>query len=209
GPDVLDAEGPCPVGREDHLATVPAHVRLDVVRARVVQLGDGRRGAERESGAPTRNVDLARDGGGAAREVQLRPLSRGHVRGTLLVQRAVRAFGRAGKMLRLAPAVPPAVAGEVDVAESAASRERLPAHEEEATAPNGRGAEIVGGRVDRLAQVLGRAPRVTFVLPVGDPDVEVGPGISREPRTARGEVQAETVRRLDRATVDERRVQLR
>src|ERR687891_570269 len=113
-------------------ATVLAHVRLNVVRDGVVQLGDGLGRTEAPPGQTLADVDVAGDRCRAAREVQRRLPTGLDVRRALLVERAVWALGRAAEVLRLAPAVRPRVAGEVDVPQPAAAREHLPAHEEQA-----------------------------------------------------------------------------
>ena len=67
-------------------------------------------------------------------------------------------------------------------------------------------AEVVRGRVDGLAEVLRSSPRPQLVLARrGDPDVE--PALASGP--IRGHVQAQAVRRLDRAAVQRRGVELR
>ncbi len=149
----------------------------------------GAAGPKSEPATTSADVDVAGDRRRAAREVEGRLVAGLHVRGPLLVERAVRAVGRAAEVLRLAPAVLPAVAGEVDVPQPAAARERLPAHEEEATVLDRCRTEVVRGRVDGLAEVLGRAPRGVAVRPVGDPDVEP----AHTARTVRGHVEAAPV----------------
>ena len=73
GPDVLAAGAAGAVGREHQLLPVLADVRLDVVRRRVVELGDRGRRPERHVAGLVADVELARVAGrqGRAREVQL------------------------------------------------------------------------------------------------------------------------------------------
>jgi len=55
---------------------------------------------------------------------------------------------------------------------TASSGERFPAHEEEALLPDRRRAEVVGGGVDRFAEILRRPVWRGGACTVGDPDVE-------------------------------------
>jgi hypothetical protein len=134
-----------------------------------------------------------------SRGVPVRPPRR---RRAQLVESAVGTVRPAGEVLRLAPAVPRVELREVDVPYPTVSRQRLAAHEQEASAADGDRAEVVGWRVDWLHQVHGRAEGGVHGRPVRDPDVQPTEAV----RAVRGQVQAEPVRRLDRAAVEERRV---
>jgi hypothetical protein len=176
------------VGGEDDLAAVPADVGLNV-GCRAVQLLDRLGGAEVVRAQPLANVDV-----GAAREVERR-LTGVDVGGAHLVEGAVGAsVGRAGEVQRVAPAVVRVVAGEIDVRSSAGPLDGPVADEEEAAAADRRGAEVVGRRVDRRAEVLGRPPGRVPARAVRDPDVEVRPGVACEARPVGGHVEAQPVR---------------
>ena len=108
-------------------------------------------------------------------------------------------------MVGLAPAVHRVEPGEVDVAEAAALRGRAAADEEEPVAPNRRGTEVVRGRVDRRADVLGCAEGGIGAVAPRDPDVEQAAAAG----PVRRHVETQPIGRLDRATVQERRVELR
>jgi hypothetical protein len=117
GPHVLTAERSRAIGREDDLAPVLADVGLDVVRSRVVQLGNWCGRAEASAGVLRADEDVAGDAGGAPGEVEQRLVARLDVRGALLVETAVRAARCAGEMTRLVPSSVLCATGEVDVPE--------------------------------------------------------------------------------------------
>ena len=129
--------------------------------------------AEVPAAEPSAHVDVARNHRRArSRRTGKR---RRRSRRTTGPARRARCSARPGRSPRLRgsrPAVSRVVAREVDVSQPAASRQRLPAHEEEAAAPNRGRAEVVRGRVDRLTEVLGRAPGIVLAVTAGDPDVE-------------------------------------
>src|SRR5215211_9097087 len=215
GVDVLAAQRVRAVRREHHLSAVLPDVRLDVVggcrrRSRAAELADERRRTERAVCALGAPVDIARDepalrGDARAREVQLPASVRLEVGRALLVERCVWPDGRAGEVLRVAPAVGRVESAEVDVAEAAREAgDNLPADEEESLAAYRRWTEVVRRGVDRRGEVHGRSPRLVDARAVRDPDVEesvpAGP-VGRH-------VEAEPIRRLDRAAVERRGVQL-
>src|SRR5215204_7230881 len=96
-PDVLTAEAASAVRREDDLAAVLSHVRLDVVRSRVVELHDRRRCPEAHVALLLADVELARvtRRQARAREVQASL----NIGGALLVEGTVRSSRIAAEVL--------------------------------------------------------------------------------------------------------------
>ena len=95
---------------------------------------------------------------------------------------------------------------EVDVPLTAGARKRFAADEEEALLAHGRWTEVVGCGVDGLAEVRPAHPTGSPVARASRaPDVESALAAGAIGR----DVQAQAVRRLDRAAVERRRVDLR
>src|SRR4029453_6281720 len=147
-PDVLGAERAGPVGREDDPATFLAHVGLGVHRP-AAQRGDQVGWPKGPVAVSLALVDVAAHGRAAwdaAREVERRSAGL-HVRGALLVERAIRAAVLlTAEMLRRLPTSARVEPGQVDVAPPARHALNLAAaDEEQPTAADRRRAEIGSG----------------------------------------------------------------